>query len=70
MRGNAAGSLAGEEASDLHWDRFSRMIAARRRLRSVRGGAEAPKRKRHQYVIDEGRIRSVDACGSTRGFVR
>jgi hypothetical protein len=63
MRGNAARKFAGEEASEPHWDRVSRMIAARRRLRSVPAGREAPNDEEPGYVIDEGRIRSLDSFG-------
>jgi hypothetical protein len=42
------------------------MIAARRRLRSLPGGNETPKGKRRHYVIDEGRIRSLESCAFNR----
>jgi hypothetical protein len=70
MRGNAARRVAGDEAFEAHWDRVSRLIAARRRLQSVPTSREAPNGEKPDYVIDEGRIRSVDACGVNRGFVR
>jgi hypothetical protein len=70
MRGNAARSFAGEEASELQWDRVSRMIAARRRLRRVPVDPEVATDEKPDYVIDEGRIRSLESCGVNRGFVR
>lgn len=70
MRGTAARTFAGEEASELHWDRVSRMIAARRRLRPVPAEPEAAKDAKPDYVIDEGRIRSLEACALNRRFVR
>jgi hypothetical protein len=63
MRGNAARRIAGEEAWETQWDRVSRLIAARARLRSVPAGREDVTRKRLGYVIDEGRIRSLDSRG-------
>ena len=70
MRGTAARRLAGEEASEAKWDRVSRLLAARRRLRSVPAGRETANGESPDYVVDEGRIRSVETCGLNRGFVR
>jgi hypothetical protein len=45
---------------------MSRSIAARRRLRSVPAGRDAATRDTVAYVVDEGRIRSLDVCGVAR----